>query len=112
MGISYPIISNHIRSCQIISQLRFNMFKLALLVAFAAVHLTQGEKMWTGPCRSISSSSKDGKTTVKCGNEVKTVLSCQSVNTNTDLNGISTVECKSSSSQQLPPMQWMQPWGR
>merc|ERR1712002_409829 len=60
MGISYQILSDQFRSYQIISQLRFNMFKLALLlVTFAAVHLAQG-----GSLVSSKDGSLEGKAAV------------------------------------------------
>merc|ERR1712121_138816 len=104
MGISYPIISDHIRSYQIISQLRFNIFKLALLlVAFAAVHLAQGEVVWEGTC-----SGPDTIIDNKMMCDGKVLGSCtppETPRTRND-NGKTIAECVSSSSQQLPPMKW------
>merc|ERR1711964_715020 len=78
MGISYTIISDHIRSYQIISQLRFNMFKLALLlVAFAAVHIAQGGRVWEGRCAGRISTERDGgQTNVMCNGKKVGQVSC------------------------------------
>merc|ERR1711964_752320 len=120
MGISYPIISDHIRSYQIISQLRFNMVKLALLlVAFAAVHLAQGERLWEGWCNQRASSCNNGNCKLTCNGEVKKASCAQpkSISIYKDGNGKTIFECGSSSFQQIPPMkpfppmQWAE-WGK
>merc|ERR1712002_610696 len=102
MGISYPIISDHIRSHQIISQLRFNMFKLALLlVAFAAVHLAQGGKTWTGRCGgTVSKVPAGAQTKITCEGKVVGQVSCYNPCMQQD-NEKSTVSC-----EPCPPMKW------
>merc|ERR1712113_7282 len=119
MGISYPIISDHIRSYQIISQLHFNMFKLALLlVAFAAVHLAQGEVLWEGRCgQRASSCDNRGNCKLTCDGEVKQDycappkgISIEDVNG----NGNYIFECKSSSFPSMQPLVFppMRPFGQ
>merc|ERR1712002_1105728 len=120
MGISYSIISDHIRSYQIISQLRFNMFKLALLVvAFAAVHLTQGGRVWKGRCMGSLSTERAGdKTKVMCDGKKVGQVSC---NPPTDMgmdNGKNIISCDplpplftmAPMNMNFPPMQWAK-WG-